>query len=342
MQSCPTILVTGAAGFIGMHATESLINNGFDVIGVDNLNDYYSVPLKRSRLKHLEASDRFRFIPLDITDREGVESLFNQNAISTVVHLAAQPGVRYSLKNPHAYADVNLTGFLNILDATRRKRCDQFIYASSSSVYGATSKPLFSVGDRVDTPISLYAATKRANELMAHSYSHLYGLRTVGLRFFTVYGPWGRPDMAPMIFTDAIAQGKPITMFNHGNMLRDFTYISDVVHVISEMVKYHPLDNSAPLTGHKDSRYRLYNVGNSSPVQLREFIAALEEILEMKAIIQHADIQSGDVVATAADSRELAEDFGFSPKTPIRVGLRHMVAWYRQHSFLLQRDPSNI
>lgn len=334
MQNSPTILVTGAAGFIGMHVSQSLLDNGFEVIGVDNLNDYYSVALKRGRLERLQAARGFKFLPLDITDRAGVESLFNDHPISTVVHLAAQAGVRYSLLNPHAYADANLTGFLNIMDATRRKRCDQFIYASSSSVYGANSKIPFSVSDRVDTPVSLYAATKRANELMAYSYSHLYNMRTVGLRFFTVYGPWGRPDMAPIIFTDSIVRGKPIKVFNHGKMLRDFTYIADVVHVAAELVKYRPV-GAAPLEGGKEARYKLYNVGNSSPIRLMEFISVLEEVLERKAIIQLADIQGGDVVATAADTKELFGDFGFSPRTLIRDGLRETVRWYLQHSALL-------
>jgi len=330
------ILVTGAAGFIGFHVSKKLLARGDEIIGIDNLNDYYDVSLKMSRLRQLESQSGFRFTKLDISDREAMEVLFRSEKPTKVIHLAAQAGVRYSLKNPHAYVDANLTGFMNILEGCRHNAVAHLVYASSSSVYGANKKLPFSVHDNVDHPVSLYAASKKANELMAHTYSHLFGLPTTGLRFFTVYGPWGRPDMALFIFTKSIFEGRPIEVFNHGNMQRDFTYIDDIVEGVIRVCDRTPTPNpdwdaiaSDPGTSH--APYRVYNIGNNNPEDLLTFIATIEKHIGKKAVIQMRPLQPGDVPATYADVDDLVRDTGFCPKTSIDNGIEEFIAWYREY-----------
>lgn len=309
------ILVTGAAGFIGYHTTKKLLARGDEVVGLDNLNPYYDVNLKKSRLQLLEDADRFRFVPLDVANKAGVEGLFQTGGFDRVVHLAAQAGVRYSLEHPHAYLDSNLTGFLNILEGCRHQKIRHLVYASSSSVYGLNKTTPFSVHHNVDHPISLYAATKKANELMAHSYSNLFQLPVTGLRFFTVYGPWGRPDMALFLFTKNILAGQPIDVYNHGNMVRDFTYVDDIVEGVVRTLDNVATPNAnwkgeAPDPATSCAPYRVYNIGNNSPVKLIDFIRAIEDSLGKKATMNMMPIQPGDVPATIADVDDLARDVG--------------------------------
>ena len=330
------IMVTGSAGFIGYHLSERLLRRGDTVVGVDNLNPYYDVSLKRARLDLLRRHAAFEFHQLDLADRAAMEELFADAGTGTVVNLAAQAGVRYSLTNPHAYVDSNIVGFLNVLEGCRHNEVEHLVYASSSSVYGANTSMPFSVHDNVDHPLSLYAASKKANELMAHTYSHLYGLSTTGLRFFTVYGPWGRPDMAMFLFTKAILEDRPIDVFNHGDMRRDFTYIDDIVEGLVRVVDQPATGDpswsgSDPDPGTSRAPYRLYNIGNNDPVELTEVIALIEEELGMKARQNLLPMQEGDVPATYADVSDLARDLGFEPRTPIASGIKRFVAWYRAH-----------
>ncbi len=330
------ILITGCAGFIGYHLTERLLCAGYSVIGIDILNDYYDVNLKKARLQLLQAHTSFTFHNIALEDRTSMEQLFDQNTFSVVINLAAQAGVRYSLENPYAYIDSNIVGFINILEACRHHKIEHLIYASSSSVYGANRKMPFAVADAVDHPVSLYAATKKANELMAHTYSHLYGLPTTGLRFFTVYGPWGRPDMAYFLFAKAILSGTPIQIFNHGNMKRDFTYIDDIVEGIVRLIPKPPKANLQwdalnPIAGSSYAPYKVYNIGNNSPVKLLDFISILEEKLGVEAIKEFLPMQPGDVEETFADVSELMHDVGFQPSTPLEVGLANFVEWYRDY-----------
>jgi UDP-glucuronate 4-epimerase len=313
-------LVTGAGGFIGFHLCKHLLANDKVVIGIDNLNNYYDVALKQARLSQLKEYDNFSFQKLDIADRQKMAEFFAQEKPDQVVHLAAQAGVRYSLENPHAYVDSNLVGFVNLLEGCRQHQVGHLVYGSSSSVYGANKKVPFSVEDNVDHPISLYAATKKANELMAHTYSHLYHLPTTGLRFFTVYGPWGRPDMAYFSFTKAILAGEKIRVFNHGKMRRDFTYIDDVIEGLVRVLAHVPTEQVP---------YRLYNIGNHSPVSLLDFIQILEDCLGRKAEKLFLPMQPGDVLETYADVSALVADVGFSPSTPLAVGLDKFTRWYR-------------
>jgi UDP-glucuronate 4-epimerase len=327
------ILVTGAAGFVGFHASQRLLSQGLEVVGLDNLNDYYDPHLKEARLALLSAQAGFRFEKMDLADRDNMAALFAREKFTHVLHLGAQAGVRYSLQNPYAYVDSNLVGFLHILEGCRQHGVAHLVYASSSSVYGLNTKMPFAVGDTVDHPISLYAATKKANELMAHSYSHLYRIPTTGLRFFTVYGPWGRPDMAYYLFTQAILAGKPIDVFNEGKMQRDFTYIDDIVEAIDRILRQPAQPDptwqaAAPNPATSSAPYRLYNLGNNSPVELRHFIAALEAAVGKKAVLQFKPLQPGDVVATAADVSALQDAVGFSPKTSIEDGLQRFAQWY--------------
>ncbi len=319
-----TVLVTGAAGFIGYHTVKRLCREGLDVVGIDNLNDYYSVEFKHARLKALESLPGFRFQTLDIIDKPALMALFEDHAFTEVVHLAAQAGVRYSLDNPDVYAQSNLVGFLNMLEACRHHRPAHLIYASSSSVYGTNRKMPFSVEDSVDHPISLYAATKRANELLAHSYCHLYGLKASGLRFFTVYGPWGRPDMALFKFTEAIIKGLPIDLYNHGQMSRDFTYIDDIVESIARLRSKPPVPN-----GPEDGVNRIFNIGRGQPVPLLEFVDCLEAALGIKAQRNFMPLQAGDVVKTWADISALAEWVDFRPQVTVETGVAEFVKWYR-------------
>ncbi|GAB2179878.1 NAD-dependent epimerase [Denitratisoma sp. agr-D3] len=330
------ILVTGAAGFIGMHVCERLLARGDLVVGVDNLNDYYDVALKEARLDRLRPAPGFAFHRLDIADRAGMADLFAQERPERVIHLAAQAGVRYSLKNPHAYADSNLIGFVNVLEGCRHNGVAHLVYASSSSVYGGNTKLPFSEHDSVDHPVSLYAATKKANELMAHTYSHLYGLPTTGLRFFTVYGPWGRPDMAYWKFTEAILAGRAIDIYNHGKMQRDFTYIDDIVEGVLRVVDQLPeadptFDSSAPDPARSNVPYRLFNIGNHQPVDLMVFINTMEQALGKAAEKNYLPLQDGDVPATCADTRLLEAAVGFAPSTDVGTGVARFVAWYRQY-----------
>jgi UDP-glucuronate 4-epimerase len=320
-----TVLVTGAAGFIGYHTVKRLCLDGHEVVGIDNLNHYYSVELKEARLKQLSGLQGFRFHTMDIVDKPALMALFEAERFTEVVHLAAQAGVRYSLDNPDAYAQSNLVGFLNILEACRHFRPAHLIYASSSSVYGANSKLPFSVDDAVEHPVSLYAATKRANELLADSYCHLYGLQASGLRFFTVYGPWGRPDMALFKFTEAILQGRPIDIYNHGQMARDFTYIDDIVEGIVRLCPKPPL----PDTQAKGVN-RIFNIGRGQPVALLDFVDCLESALGIKAQRNFLPMQAGDVVNTWADVSALADWVGFSPRVEVAAGVEQFVRWYRQ------------
>ena len=330
------VLVTGAAGFIGMHTTERLLARGDEVTGIDNLNDYYDPALKESRLERLRPYPRFHFEKLDVADRAGVERLFARGKFERVIHLAAQAGVRHSLKNPHAYIDSNLVGFTNILENCRHRKVKHLVYASSSSVYGGNTRLPFSEHDNVDHPASLYAATKKANELMAHAYSHLYGLPTTGLRFFTVYGPWGRPDMALFLFVRAILEGQPIEVFNHGRMQRDFTYIDDIVEGVVRTLDRVPgpdpdFDASRPDPARSQAPYRVFNIGNHSPVELLDFIEAIEAGLGRQAIKNFLPIQPGDVPATHADTAELAAWTNFKPATSVRDGVNRFIAWYRAY-----------
>lgn len=329
-------LVTGAAGFIGYHVCQALIGRGDEVIGVDNLNNYYDVALKQDRLARLSGSARFTFQRLELADRKEVASLFAEGAFDVAIHLAAQAGVRYSLENPHAYVDSNLVAFVNILEGCRRNGVKHLAYASSSSVYGANTKMPYSIHDNVDHPVSLYAATKKANELMAHTYSHLFGLPTTGLRFFTVYGPWGRPDMAMFIFTKAILEGRPIDVYNHGKMQRDFTYIDDIVEGVIRVADHIPEPNSrwvsaSPDPGTSKAPYRIYNIGNNQPVELMHMIETIERALGKKAQKNMLPIQPGDVPATYADVDDLMRDVGFRPGTPLEVGVGNFVQWYRSY-----------
>ncbi|MCX5838272.1 MAG: NAD-dependent epimerase [Deltaproteobacteria bacterium] len=330
------ILVTGAAGFIGFHLSRRLLAEGDAVIGLDNLNSYYDVTLKQARLKILGKNENFRFVRADLSDREAMERLFGENRFEIVMNLAAQAGVRYSLENPHAYMDSNLVGFLNILEGCRHHGVKHLVFASSSSVYGANTRMPFSVHDNVDHPLSLYAATKKANELMAHAYASLYRLPCTGLRFFTVYGPWGRPDMALFLFTRAILEGRPIDVFNEGRMERDFTYIDDIVEGLVRVLERLPAPNpgwqgDSPDPSSSFAPYRLYNIGNNRPVALMEFIEVLEGQLGRKAIKNFLPLQAGDVPATCADVDDLMAAVGFRPATPITEGIRRFVAWYREY-----------
>jgi UDP-glucuronate 4-epimerase len=328
------ILLTGAAGFIGSTTTLKLLARGDTVVGLDNLNDYYEVQLKLDRLARLKPHPNFRFVQMDVADREGMARLFAEEKFDRVIHLAAQAGVRYSLVNPHAYIDSNIVGFTNVLEGCRHTKVQHLVYASSSSVYGGNTKMPFSEHDSVDHPVSLYAASKKANELMAHTYSHLFGLPTTGLRFFTVYGPWGRPDMALFLFTKAILEGRPIDVFNHGNMQRDFTYVDDivegVVRVLDRVAAPNPAYTSdTPDPGTSNAPYRVFNIGNHNPVPLMDFIAAIESALGQVAQKNLLPLQDGDVPATYADVDSLSEWVGFVPKTDIRTGIGRFVEWYR-------------
>jgi UDP-glucuronate 4-epimerase len=330
------ILVTGAAGFIGAALSQRLLDRGDEVVGVDNLNDYYDVSLKQARLEPLAASGRFTFARLDIADRQGMLDLFVRERPQRVVNLAAQAGVRYSFINPHAYVDTNLVGFTNVLEGCRHNGVEHLVYASSSSVYGANTRLPFSVHDNVDHPVSMYAATKKANELMAHTYSHLYGLSTTGLRFFTVYGPWGRPDMALFLFTRNILAGKPIDVFNYGKHRRDFTYIDDIVEGVVRVIDRPAQPNEdwsgeAPDSGTSYAPYRLYNIGNNNAVELGRYIEVLEECLSRKAQQNLLPLQPGDVPDTFADVDDLVRDLDYRPDTPIEVGVRRFVDWYKSY-----------
>ena len=327
------VLVTGAAGFIGYFLSERLLQAGFPVVGLDNLNDYYDPNLKHARLDLLKQHPQFTFAKMDLVDGPGISGLVAEHRPKQVVNLAAQAGVRHSITQPHDYASANLTGFLNVLEACRHGRVEHLIYASSSSVYGGNTRLPFSVGDSVDHPVSLYAATKKANELMAHSYSHLYGLPATGLRFFTVYGPWGRPDMAIFIFTRAILASKPIKVFNHGNMERDFTYIDDIVEGVVRLLPTAPVadpdfDTAVPTPGSSWAPHRVYNIGNHRREKLTDMIGYLEELLGRPAIRDLQPIQPGDVPATWADVAELEATVGFRPDTPLKEGLQRFVDWY--------------
>jgi UDP-glucuronate 4-epimerase len=329
------ILVTGVAGFIGFHVAQRLLARGEQVIGLDIVNDYYDVRLKEARLAQLADASRHRFLKLNLADRGGMKTLFADHGIKRVVHLAAQAGVRYSLVNPHAYTESNIEGFLNILEGCRQAKVDHLVYASSSSVYGGNTHMPFSIHDNVDHPVSLYAASKKANELMAHCYAHLYRIPCTGLRFFTVYGPWGRPDMALFIFTKAILEGKPIDVFNHGKMKRDFTYVDDIVEGIIRTLDHPATPNPAwtgehPDPGTSSAPARVYNIGNHQPVELLHFIEVLENALGKKAEKKLMPLQPGDVPATYADIDDLANDVGFKPATPIEVGIPRFVKWYRE------------
>lgn len=327
------ILVTGAAGFIGMFVAHALLERGDEVVGIDNLNDYYSVRLKQDRLKTLQARPGFRFAQIDIADQGALHELFAAESFDRVVHLAAQAGVRYSLQNPHAYAQSNLVGFVNVLEGCRHHSVDHLVYASSSSVYGGNTKMPFSESDAVDHPVSLYAATKKANELMAHTYSHLYALPTTGLRFFTVYGPWGRPDMAPFLFTEAILAGRPIKVFNHGKMRRDFTYVDDIVRgvlaTLDRIPEASPRFDAQNDPSRSHAPYRVFNIGHSEPVELLHFIETLEDALGVTAQKEFLPMQPGDVPATYADTHELEAWTGVHPEVPIAVGVARFVEWYR-------------
>ncbi|MEL6459329.1 MAG: NAD-dependent epimerase [Cyanobacteria bacterium J06621_15] len=321
------ILVTGVAGFIGYHLAERLIRDGEEVYGIDNLNDYYDVNLKKARLKQLEPNKNFKFQLLDLNNRQDILQLFQTQNFDCVVNLAAQAGVRYSLENPFAYIDSNLVGFANILEACRQTQPQHLVFASSSSVYGASKKIPFSTEDNVDNPVSLYAATKKANELMAHSYSHLYSLPITGLRFFTVYGPWGRPDMAYFKFVRAIEQNQPINVFNHGKMQRDFTYIDDVVEGIVRVLNRPPQPNNTD--DNSNARYKIYNIGNNKPVELLAFIEVIEQAMGKQAQKNFLPMQPGDVPRTYADVDELMEDVGFRPTTTIEEGIEKFIRWYQ-------------
>jgi len=337
------ILVTGAAGFIGFHTAVKLLERGDEVVGFDNVNPYYDVRLKEARLDQLRPYSAFRFMRGDLADSKVIAELFQNERFDSVVHLGAQAGVRHSLKNPHAYVDSNLVGFTNVLEGARYNRVKHLVYASSSSVYGANTEMPFSVHHNVDHPISLYAATKKANELMAHCYSHLYRIPTTGLRFFTAYGPWGRPDMAIFLFTKAILRGEPIELFNHGHMRRDFTYIDDIVEGVVRVLDNPAAPNPDWDSAHPDSAtstapYRLYNIGNNCPVELGRLVEVLEHALGRIAEKRLVDMQPGDVPATYADINALADDVGFKPSTPIEIGVKRFVDWYRNFYAPLDAD----
>ncbi len=330
------VLVTGAAGFIGMHVSQLLLARGDEVVGLDNLNNYYDPKLKEDRLARLLPRAGFRFVKLDVADREGVERLFRAERFDRVVHLAAQAGVRYSLVNPQAYIDSNVVGFTNILEGCRHHQVQHLVYASSSSVYGGNTGMPFSEHHNIDHPVSLYAATKKANELMAHTYSHLFGLPTTGLRFFTVYGPWGRPDMALFLFTKAMLANQPIKVFNHGKMVRDFTFVDDiaegVVRTLDRTATADPaFDAAAPDPARSNAPYRVFNIGNNDPIQLMEFIEAIEGAIGRPAQKEFLPLQDGDVPATYADVSELEAWTGFRPRTPVREGIARFVQWYRDY-----------
>ena len=330
------ILVTGAAGFIGYHTSERLLARGDEVVGLDNVNDYYDPTLKEARIARLSAKPGFRLFRMDLADRDGVARLFREERFDRVINLAAQAGVRYSITNPHAYIESNLVGFINILEGCRHTGVQHLTYASSSSVYGANTAMPFSVHQNIDHPVSLYAATKKANELMAHTYSHLYGLPTTGLRFFTVYGPWGRPDMAMFLFTKAILAGQPIDVFNHGKMQRDFTYIDDIVEGVirtsDHTAEPNPAWNSdAPDPATSKAPYRIYNIGNNNPVELMYLIEIIEKELGRVAEKRMLPLQPGDVPATSANVDALVRDVGFAPQTPIETGVANFIAWYREY-----------
>ncbi|MGG6269337.1 NAD-dependent epimerase [Leptolyngbya sp. AN03gr2] len=324
------VLVTGAAGFIGFHLTQRLLSDGYQVYGIDNLNDYYDVNLKYARLERLKQHSNFSFQQLDLVDRENLLQLFQDHCFDYVVNLAAQAGVRYSLQNPHAYIDSNVTGFVNLLEGCRNSDIQHLIFASSSSVYGANTKVPFSISDSVDHPISLYAATKKSNELLAHSYSHLYGIPTTGLRFFTVYGAWGRPDMAYFKFVKAIVEGTPIEVYNFGKMQRDFTFIDDIIEGVVRVMSRIPTTN-ADSRLNSDAAYKLYNIGNNNPVELMHFIEVLEQLLDRSAIKKFLPMQPGDVLTTYADVDDLMQDVGFKPETSLEEGLFRFVQWYREY-----------
>jgi len=330
------ILVTGAAGFIGMHLSKRLLERGDEVVGIDNLNDYYEVQLKHDRLKQLEGYDRFTFIKMDMADREAMAELFKEQQFNRVMNLAAQAGVRYSLQNPLAYVDSNLVGFANILEGCRHNKVEHLVYASSSSVYGSNTDMPFSVHDNVDHPVSLYAATKKSGELMAHTYSHLYDLPTTGLRFFTVYGPWGRPDMSPSLFAGAIMRDEAINVFNEGKMQRDFTYIDDIVEGVIRVIDKvaepnEQYDKSSPDPATSYAPYRVYNIGNNEPVELMTFIETIENAVGKKAEKNMMGMQDGDVVATYANIDALIEAVGFKPATPLKEGIQKFVDWYKDY-----------
>lgn len=331
------VLVTGAAGFIGLHVSRRLLERGDEIVGLDNLNDYYDPRLKHARLESLNSFANFRFVRIDVADAAALGSLCAAEKFNRVIHLAAQAGVRYSLTNPQAYIQSNLVGFANVLEACRHHGVEHLVYASSSSVYGANTRMPFSVHDEVNHPVSLYAATKKSNELMAHSYSHLFGLPTTGLRYFTVYGPWGRPDMSPWLFTSAILEGRPINVFNHGKMQRDFTYVDDIaegtVKAMDRVAAPNPEFNSdKPDPGSSRAPYRVYNIGNHQPVELMTFIETIEKALGREAQKNFLPMQAGDVLATYADIDDLRRDVGFEPKTPLGEGIAHWTAWFREYS----------
>ena len=330
------ILVTGAAGFIGFHTSQKLLARGDQVIGIDNLNDYYDVNLKRDRLKQLSNEANFQFQQLDLADNDGMTTLFQQHSFDRVIHLAAQAGVRYSIENPRAYIDANIVGFLNIIEGCRHSKVAHLSYASSSSVYGANTKQPFAESDNVDHPVSLYAASKKSNELMAHTYSNLFDLPTTGLRFFTVYGPWGRPDMALFKFTKGIIEGTPIDVYNHGEMYRDFTYIDDIVEGVIRVTDRIPSadpnwSGDTPDPSASFAPYRVYNIGNSSPVRLMDFVDAIETSIGKKAKINMMPIQPGDVPSTCADVSALQRDVDFTPCTGVEDGIAQFVSWYRNY-----------
>lgn len=331
-----TVLVTGSAGFIGFHLSKRLLDNGDKVVGIDNLNDYYDASLKKARLNILKRYKDFYFVQASLEENEVIQEIFSNNSFDTVINLAAQAGVRYSLKNPHAYINSNIVGFLNILEVCRHNSVKHLLYASSSSVYGANTKMPFSVHHNVDHPVSLYAATKKSNELMAHTYSHLYDLPTTGIRFFTVYGPWGRPDMALFIFTKKILNGEPIQVFNHGRMKRDFTYIDDIVEGIVRLIDKVPNGNpdwsgDKPDPGTSYAPFKIYNIGNNQPVELMHFINVLEKALGKEAKKEFLPLQAGDVPETYADLDDLMKDIGFKPKTSIEEGIAKFVEWYKEY-----------
>jgi len=330
------VMVTGVAGFIGFNLAQRLLKDGCHVTGIDNLNTYYDVRLKEARLEMLKEQENFTFFKMDLCDRKDFEKNLENTSFDVVVNLAAQAGVRYSLENPHAYVDANLAGFVNVLEYCRYNDVKHLVFASSSSVYGANTKMPFSVHHNIDHPVSLYAATKKANELMAHTYSHLYGLHCTGLRFFTVYGPWGRPDMALFLFTRAIMEGKPIKVFNHGKMQRDFTYIDDIIEGVTRIMGKLPEPNpnwsgDDPDPGTSYTNYKIYNIGNNNPVQLMEFIKTIEKVLGKEAKKEFMDLQPGDVPATYADIDDLIIDVGFKPSFPLEEGIRRFVTWYKEY-----------
>ncbi|MDP2522037.1 NAD-dependent epimerase [Neptunomonas phycophila] len=330
------VLVTGSAGFIGFHVTKRLLDEGIEVVSVDNINDYYDIKLKESRLKQLEPYPAHKFIELDLADRDGVANLFEQEKITHVIHLAAQAGVRYSIENPHAYVDSNLIGHVNILEGCRHNKIEHLIYASSSSVYGLNKKMPFSETDSVDHPVSLYAATKKANELLSHTYSHLYGLPTTGLRFFTVYGPWGRPDMSPILFATAIKNQQPLKVFNHGNMSRDFTYIDDIVEGIFRLIPKQPeqVDGWSVEEGKSNESsapYRVYNIGCGKPVKLLKFIECIEHSMGGTTEKIYMDMQPGDVEATWANTNNLFDAVDYTPKVDVEAGVKRFSEWFNDY-----------